>query len=264
MAEGDQVTQTTGAQGEGQGAQGATGDQGQGGGQQGAQDLGWRAALPNEFKEHEYVKTFNKPGDFVKSALEVKTERDALKTRMEGAIFKPGENAKPEEIAAYRKAMGVPEKATEYQFPATEGRENAPEMVSWAQKVFHEAGLSGEQAAKIGAGWNEFLTSMVKANDTKAIKDRDEATVALKKELGSEEKFKESIELTGRLLKAHATPDEMKFLDEHPEYGNHPLLIRLITKLAQKTGEDISPQGSRGGTKAKPLGMNYETMGEFK
>mgnify|MGYP001588601234 FL=1 len=85
------------------------------------QSLGWRAALPDEFKDHEFVKTFQKPGDFVKSALEIKTEADGLKARLANAVIKPGENASPAEITAYRLALGVPEKSTDYEFPKGEG-----------------------------------------------------------------------------------------------------------------------------------------------
>ena len=82
-----------------------------------SQPLGWRAALPNEFKEHEFVKTFTKPGDFVKTALEIKTERDTLNAKLASAIFKPSDKATPEEITAFHKSLGVPEKADEYEFP---------------------------------------------------------------------------------------------------------------------------------------------------
>ncbi len=252
MAEGDQVNQ------------GNAGDQGQGGSQRAQSDsLGWRAALPDEYKEHEWAKAHTKVGDFFKAALETKANHDAMKTRLDGAIIKPGENAKPEEVAAYRKAIGVPDKAADYELPTVEGLDNSPEMVTWAQGIFHQVGLSKEQGSAIGKAWNTFVAGMVKAENEAMAKARTEAEAELKKGLGSEEKFKEAVELTSRLLKAHATPEELEFLNES-ELGNHPTLIKLITRLAQKTGEDTSPQGTGGGAKSPAIGMNYETMDTFR
>lgn len=79
------------------------GDQGQN------TSLGWRAALPDEFKEHEFVKNFQKPGDFVKAAIEIKTERDSLKSRLEESIPRLPKDASPEEVEVFYRSIGMPE-----------------------------------------------------------------------------------------------------------------------------------------------------------
>lgn len=244
MAEGDQVIQGTG-----------TGEQGQGEGDV-SQEPGWIAALTPEQQKDEWVKSYTKPPDFVKSALELKAENALLKGKVEKAIFKPGDNATAEETAAWRKGLGVPEKPEDYVIPVTEGIDNSPEMVKWAQGIFHTAGLLKGQAEIISQSWNNFVAGMIKAEEETAQKDRLAAEEGLKKELGTEEKYKEGTELVSRLLKECATPEELQWLQES-KMGNHPALLRLVLKLAKKTGEDSSPVGSGGGGEPK-AGFIYD------
>ena len=223
--------------------------------------LGWRSALPDEFKEHEFVKTFTKPGDFVKSALEIKTEHEALKTKMDGAIFKPGDDATAEQREAYFRSIGKPEKPTEYEFPKGEGIEHDPKMVEWAQATFHQANLSKEQAGVIGQAWDGFMAQMVKADADAKAKAESDAATAIKQELGEE--YPVAMELTRRMLKETATPEELQYLADSG-MGNNPALIRLVFKLAKKTGEDTSPAGNLPKGSSPSIGMNYTSMEQFK
>ena len=255
------MTEAAQAQGGAGGTGAPTGEQGQGGAGGGQENLGWRAALPDEYKEHELVKAHTKPGDFVKWAVGVKTEADGLKTRLASVPVKPGEGAKPEEILAYRKAVGIPEKATEYVLPEVAGRQNNPQMVTWAQTVFHKHGLTADQAKGIGGEWNQFIQAMEASEEKSAKEQRDAAEGVLKKELGSDEKYKEGVELVARFLKESATPEELQFLQETQvgggKLGNHPTLVRMVLRFAKKTGEDNSPAGSGGGG-PQTEGMVYD------
>ncbi|MFH2073805.1 MAG: hypothetical protein ABIJ57_00465, partial [Pseudomonadota bacterium] len=197
------------------------------------QSLGWRSALPDDQKEHEFVKTFTKPGDFVKSALEIKADRDALKGKLDSAIFKPDDKATPEQREAYLRTLGKPEKATEYVFPKTEGIERDPKFVEWAQNTFHKIGLPKEMGEQVAAQFDAFTLEMVKANQEAVTKAKTEAETALKAEL--KDGYPAAIELTKRFLTKYAKPEDMAFLDESG-MGNHPALIRMIVDFAKKTG----------------------------
>lgn len=225
----------------------------------------WLGQLPTDLKGNEAFTGFQTIGDMAKSFLALKgkaAELDGIKPKLETAIFKPGEKATPEEITAFRKALGVPDKADAYEIPTVEGQENSPEMMKWARETFHKIGLTAEQGKAIATYWNQFMSAMVKAELDAAEKARSDAETALKTELGGEEKYKEAAELVRRLLTQHAKPEEKAILED-PKFGNNPLLIRLVTTLAKKTGEDTTPQGKGGG--ASPVvGMNYTTMDQFK
>jgi len=83
--------------------------------QDGNQDqLGWRAALPDEWKNHDFVKTYQKPGDFVKSAFEIAQDRDGLKARLDNSIPKLTDQSTDAEKAAYYAAIGRPDKPEGY------------------------------------------------------------------------------------------------------------------------------------------------------
>lgn len=253
-----------GGTGEGTGTGTGTGEGQQGQGSsavEGAASLGWRAGLPKEYQDHELVKGHARPGDFMSWVVGVKGELDDAKGKLETAIFRPGEGAEEGEVAAFREALGVPKEAKEYEFPAVEGVSNDERMVSWAQGVFHKAGLTKEQAGLIGGEWNAFVKGMSDTEEERAEEARKKAEDVLKKELGTEDKYKEGVELVSRLLREVALDEELEWLQESGN-GNHPLLIRLILRMAQKTGEDGSPPGSKKGEGKQKAGFQYNKSPE--
>lgn len=158
------------------------GDQGNNQQQQQQESLGWRAALPDEYKEHEFVKGFTKPGDFVKAALDIKTNHDVLNEKLGKAIFKPGENATEQEIAAYRAALGVPEKADDYEVELVEGMDNS--LAPWFKQTALELGMPKEMAKGLSAKWNAMLQEFVKAGDEARLTAHTEAIGKLKNDWG--------------------------------------------------------------------------------
>lgn len=247
-----------------------TGDQAN---QQQSQSLGWRSALPDEWKEHEFVKDCAKPGDFVTKAHKIKTEldglsefktqKDALEARLAKAIFKPGENARPEEIAAYRKSIGVPEKAEEYAFPEGDGVKHDPAMIAWAQKTFHEAGLSKEQATAIGSKWDGFIKGMVEAEEKMAEEAKVKNQEEFRKQFKTEDEYKAGTELSKRFWKKVTNTDFEKAFEE-AEGWQVPLFMNFIFQTAKLTGEDTSPRGTPPEGQEVKIGMNYRSMDAFK
>lgn len=209
--------------------------------------LGWRAGLPDEFKEHDWAKTHGKVGDFFKDALQVKTEHDSLKTKLDGAIFKPGEKATEAEVAEYRKALGIPEKADDYEFPAGEGVAHDEKMIGWARGVFHQAGLSKEQGMAISQAWDGFVQGMANERAEAAQAGFKEAESKLKTEWGSA--YDTNLEITRRAYAklGEKVPGLGAFLSEtvvgDKTVGNHPVMIAAFHLLGQAMGEDTSPPG---------------------
>jgi hypothetical protein len=233
-----------------------TGDQG--GTNDGGASLGWRAALPEEFKNHDLVKNYTKPGDFVKDAVGFKTELDSVKTKLESAIFKPGENATAEEVNAYYKALGVPDK---YEFAKTEGVEHDPKMIEWATDVFSKAHLTKEQADMISTSWNGFVKGLNdaqaeadKAEELKVETAKKEAEAKLKTEWGAE--YDGNIEFVKRGFKKLTNEDFSAFVDR-TGIGNDPGFIKFIYNAGKAMGEDFTPKGSNAPTKNKSSGFQY-------
>ena len=218
------------------------------------QSLGWRAALPDEYKEHEFVKTFQKPGDFVKTALEIKTEHDSLKTKMENALFKPGENSTPDEVSAFYKALGTPDKPEDYEIPKPEGMDHSPDMEKWARETFHNARLNKDQAAVIAKEWNGFIKGLADSESTAKANELQAAQENLKKEWGAE--YDKELEFTKRGL-AQFNGGEFASLLDDPKIGNHPVLIKLFNTIGKKIGEDSTLQGKQSGDKLN-VGIQYK------
>lgn len=221
----------------------------------------WREQLPADLKANEVFTPYKTLGDFAKMHLETAGKTKELEGKLSGAIFKPDDNAKPEDRESFYRSLGKPEKATEYEFPKTEGIEHDPKMIEWAQATFHSANLSKEQAASIGAAWDGFISGMVKAQQESAQKAIADVETKLKAELGDQ--YDTAKELTRRLLTKHAKPDELAFMEEGG-LGNHPALIRLMFEMAKKTGEDVSPKGAGYKGETAKVGMNYKSMSDFR
>ena len=104
----------------------------------------------------------------------------------------PNEGSTEQEIAEYRQAIGVPESPTAYELPAPE---NMPEGMGWDdglagewQNVFHEAGLSQEQAAKLSQAYSDITNNQFEqANQTlstQAESEMEQQRAELQKQWG--------------------------------------------------------------------------------
>ena len=97
--------------------------------------------------------------------------------KVEGVIV-PNEGSTEQEIAEYRQAIGVPESATAYDLKP----ENLPEGMGWDdglasewQNVFHEAGISQEQAQKISQAYSDITNNQLQqANQTLQLQSEGE------------------------------------------------------------------------------------------
>lgn len=228
----------------------------------------WRAQLPADLKDNEAFSAFKTLGDFGKAYLDTAGKVKELdgkaakateyEERLKTALFKPDDKATPEQREAFLRAIGKPEKANEYEFPKGTMEQN-PKLMEWARAAFHEVGLSKDQGKAIAAKWDGLMAEMVKAETEAKDKAKADAETAIKKEFGDQ--YPVAAELTKRFLKEAATADEQKFLDDSG-IGNNPILIRLIFKLAKKTGEDISPQGGQPGSGKPQEGFIYNKSPE--
>lgn len=107
----------------------------------------WTADLPDDLKET--GKRFASKADAVRSIIDLR--------KRESQVRVPGKDAKPEEIAAYHKAIGVPDKPEAYEFFDAEGFEVTDEVkaerAEWGKR-FQALGISKDAAKKL----SQFVT----------------------------------------------------------------------------------------------------------
>lgn len=124
----------------------------------------WTANLPDDLKET--GKRFTSEADAVRAIIDLR--------KRESQVRVPGKNATPEEIATYRKAIGIPEKPEEYEFAdLPEGLEVTEEMkasrLEWAKR-FQSLGIPKEAAKELSKIANEEAL-----RELKETKEADEA-----------------------------------------------------------------------------------------
>ena len=136
----------------------------------------WRDTLPEDVRNDPSLKDFKDAGGLAKSYI-------ATKAMVGTKSAIPGPDAKPEEIAAYRKAIGVPDAPTGYKVKAHEIMAH-PEWNRGAQDEFvkaaHAAGFTPDQVNTAIGFYADFVAKSAKDNQTAEA----EAKVALRNDWG--------------------------------------------------------------------------------
>lgn len=136
----------------------------------------WRDTLPDDLKSDKSLESFKDVPALAKSYI-------ATKAMVGSKPVIPGPEAKPEEIAAYRKAIGVPETTAGYKLKAHEIMAH-PEWSREAQDAFvgqaHAAGLTNDQLNTVVGWYADFISKTAKDNQ----RLETEAKVELRTEWG--------------------------------------------------------------------------------
>lgn len=246
----------------------------------GDNNLGWRAGLPDEFKEHDWAKAHGKVGDFFKDAVNVKTEHDALKTKMEGALFKPSDDATDEQRAEFYNKLGRPEKPDGYEFKQIEWPESVPDWLKESSEhelnefksVFHNLGLTQEQAQQLT---ERFLgNSLEQWNESQSAiqKKQEDAKSELQKAWGNDydaniELAKRGAERAGEL--AGIKDDFIKFMEDS-RLGDDPIFVKIFYGIGKAISEDSALFGdsAQRGSSDGPVGpdgrrrLKFPSMGD--
>ncbi len=153
----------------------------------------------------------------------------------------PTPDAKPEEVAAWKKTIGAPETPDGYKFDKPD---TLPEGMQWDEgavknfaKVAHDLHLTPYQASKLAEFDLAQKQSMLQAGQGKIAEVRAQAETQLKTEWG--DNFSKNIEtVKGLVAKGGGDP-----LD--PEIGNNPKLLKLLLNFSSAFKEDrlIEPSG---------------------
>jgi hypothetical protein len=82
-------------------------------------------------------------------AKSLKETKAALSQRQEGLVKLPGAEATPEEIAAYRQAVGVPETPAGYELQLPEGIEYREDVLNSLREKAHGLGITPAQLSEL-------------------------------------------------------------------------------------------------------------------
>lgn len=214
----------------------------------------WRAKLAGEdAKELARLQRMGSPAEVWKAyrALEAKISSGQLKQGL-----KP--DATPEEVAAWRKENGLPEKPEDYrpQLPngTVLGEEDAP-LIGGFQKTAHELGLTADQFNKT-LSWYYGQMDAMKAQQYEADTSfRSQAEDALRAEWGPA--YRAEVKGIANFMEANAPAGMADLLfnsrtADGKLIGDHPEVLRWLSSLTRTMNPmaTLVPAGSADPMKA--------------
>lgn len=201
----------------------------------------WREPI-TDAKLREFADRMASPVDAVKSAFE-------MRQKLSKAITPPGKDAKPEDVAAFHKALGVPAEPDGYKYqrpelPETmEFTEGMQEQESAFLAKAHELGLTPAQLKGVldfhyeGAGADHDTVAST------LIKGREKAEAELKKEWGDD--YKANATLAERAAKKYGGDDLVEFFSnvtvDGVQLANHPMIVKAFGEIGRHMGEHGIP-----------------------
>jgi hypothetical protein len=207
---------------------------------------GWRSQYKNwaesleDAGHKDMASRFTGPEDLLKLTVE---QRKELSTR----IKVPGADATDEDKAKFRKAIGVPDKPTDYEVALPDGfelGEHEQPLVEAMRAKALEAGVPKEAFKEFAKAYFELQKSTEDAinSDLKAFAERSQAQ--LKKEYGAE--LDGALNAANDLIAKLDVPD-FEWLLKQPvtmgkatvQLGNHPGMMQLLAKLGKRGGEAL-------------------------
>lgn len=198
----------------------------------------WADSLPDANKK-DYAKRFKGLDDVLDSQIELRKE-------LSSRVKVPGKDAKPEDIAAFRKAIGASDKAEDYKAALPENYELGDvqtALLSQMQKAAAETGVPAASFSEFTKTYFEMEQAVqAKCAEEVATFQRD-STAALKKEFGQDfDKYVRSAEnfIDTKLQ----VPEFIELLNDKIQWNgvtielrSHPAIVKTMAQIGLRAGE---------------------------
>lgn len=202
---------------------------------------GWTQRLPEDLGDYrESLGKFKNVGDMAKSYRELESRLGVKGTHI------PGKDAKPEEVAAFRKAMGIPEAANGYNIKP----EQMPDGITWpADEVLAPILEAAHKHHIPEAALRDLITSnfaaQQAATEAMAKEQLESGQAILREKWGADYDANVKLAVQAAQL-AGVKPTAAGFTD--------PETVMAFVNLAKKIGNDqfVTANGGTGGGKGGP------------
>lgn len=187
----------------------------------------WRSAIPEDVRSHPALSSFKDVGALAKSYVEAQK-------MIGGSVRIPGPNAKPEEVAAFRAKLGVPESPDKYELRVNESVRGIldEKIVGGFRQAAHKLGIP-PQAAQGLLDWY----SNVLAEGQRSIVQQAKVTEAELKAEWGDALYDRNIALAQRVVREMGGDELMMFLDQ-TGLGNSVPLIKMLARVGHLLAED--------------------------
>jgi hypothetical protein len=201
----------------------------------------WRDRLSGgDDKLKNLLNRYTAPDAFAKAFKELRAAYDSRKPAKDEAAELP-ENATEEQLAAYRKAKGIPDKPEDYEFEVPEGKELSDSeyeiMIDFA-KAMHETNMPADTVKKISSWFLEYEDIVAQKNADRAYEARQETEEKLRAEWGGD--YRANVNLMSNVLQEHLGSAAGDFLSQPmmdgTRLGDNETFIRLMADLSRKVG----------------------------
>lgn len=227
----------------------------------------WTEQLEGSLKGNEAFNQYPTISELGKAFIE-------LKGKSEGAVKIPGENATPEEITAFRKALGVPDKPDDYKIEKgtpPEGMAYDDALEAKFKETAHALNLNKKQVEGLFKMFSDHNTSMY-SQIADTLKGNKEKAVNALKDIWKGDEYKTNTEKTVRSF--------MKFIDvakppdafggtegvkkwfETSGLGDDPVVVWFFSKVFDQISDDkfIGGASLSSGPKTEPGMLHFPSM----
>jgi hypothetical protein len=192
----------------------------------------WLDALPEDAKEYKDTLAKYKSVPDMAKALANANQLIGKKLGV------PNEKSTPEEVAAYRKALGIPDTLDDYKFAPDqlpEGMEWSDEFAKPFAEIAHQHNIPPGAMKALANQFTAYEKFKVEAIQATYEKQRGEAVQTLRKEWGGE--FEKNIGLAKQAAK-------MAGVDANSHGFSDPEVVRMAVRLAGMMSEDRVGRGA--------------------
>lgn len=191
---------------------------------------GWTDKLPDSLADAKpTLANYDSFEKVVKSLLDNKR---AATAKTDGMVRLPGPDAKPEDVAAFRKALGVPDVPDAYGLKAPEG---LPPGVEWSDDLAkgfaeqaHKAGLAAPAAQQLAEWYVAQQTAQAQAQEQEVATMRADAEKDLRSTFGKD--YDAKIALAARTAQTAGIPADS------PAF-HFPEVVKAFALLGSRLGE---------------------------
>lgn len=214
---------------------------------------GWLDRLPPEFAPS--IPTLAKYRD-IQSLAKAHGELQQLLGKKSEAINIPKEGSSPEEIAVFRKALGVPEKVEDYKLipdKLPDGFVPNKELAAGAAAIAHRHNIPAKAMEELGAFYTASEEARSQVSAEMAMAELEQGKAKLKESWGAN--FEKNIERAARAARTVGLDPESPGLRD-------PEVIKALNRFAEMMAEDklvsgdFSPSMQNGQYRAKDIMTN--------
>lgn len=207
----------------------------------------WRASLPEDLRSEKVFESIKGKDWSEAGPVLAKNYLNAQKLVGAEKLVIPGKDATPEQIADFRKKLGVPEKPEEYGVKLPEGltedKLDKARLDAW-RKHLHDQGVPKAAAeALIG----QYLADEFGAVQARAKAQEEQAKqwqAQIKEQFGAD--YDKNLNLARYALEQFKDPALISWLEETGA-GNHPAVVAFFSKVGQALADDSVRNGGGAG-----------------